>query len=114
VKVIVPGADNAYVDVAKLRDYCLNPMHPRGKHKARVFASALNLSCSDAEWLRVTLLQAAQRIDAIATETDAFGIRYIIDFDCINGDKSARIRSAWIIRVAESFPRFLTCYVLSE
>lgn len=29
------------VDIAKLRDYCLNPLHDEGKHKARVFASAL-------------------------------------------------------------------------
>jgi hypothetical protein len=26
--------ENAVADVRKLRDYCLNPEHPRGKHKA--------------------------------------------------------------------------------
>jgi hypothetical protein len=112
--VILPGADKAYVDVAKLRDYCLNPRHSRGKHKARVFAAALGLLYSDAEWLQVRLLQAVQGRGAIETESDAFGIRYIIDFDCSKNDKTVRIRSAWIIRSAESFPRFLTCYVVSR
>lgn len=35
----------------KLTGYCLNPEHPRGKHKARVFASALGFydgACGDA------------------------------------------------------------------
>ncbi len=27
----MPGADKAVVDIAKLRDYCLNPLHPRGR-----------------------------------------------------------------------------------
>jgi hypothetical protein len=37
----LPNAAQALVDLAKLRDYCLNPAHPRGRHKARVFATAL-------------------------------------------------------------------------
>lgn len=34
----LPNADRAVVGLAKLRDYCLSPTHPRGRHKARVFA----------------------------------------------------------------------------
>ncbi len=40
----LPNSDRAVVDIAKLRDYCLNPAHPRGRHKARVFAAALGLT----------------------------------------------------------------------
>jgi hypothetical protein len=47
------------VDIAKLRDYCLNLNHEDGKHKARVFASALGLRQGDADWLRDRLLEAA-------------------------------------------------------
>jgi hypothetical protein len=39
----LPNATHAVVDVAKLRDYCLNPGHARGRHKARVFASVLGI-----------------------------------------------------------------------
>jgi hypothetical protein len=31
----IPHAENATVDIRKLRDYCLNPEHPEGTHKAR-------------------------------------------------------------------------------
>ena len=39
----MPGSEAAIVDLAKLTGYCLNPEHPRGKHKARVFAAAREL-----------------------------------------------------------------------
>jgi hypothetical protein len=110
----LPGAENAVVDVQKLRDYCLNPMHPRGRHKARVFASALGLQREDAESLRTQLLEAALKFAAIATESDEYGQRYTVDFDCVRANRRARIRSSWIVRPEEAFPRLTTCYVLSN
>lgn len=56
----LPNAGRAVVDIRKLRDYCLNPWHEDGKHKARVFASALGLGELDAEWLRDQLLDPAR------------------------------------------------------
>jgi len=35
-----PHAESAVLDIRKLEDYCLNPSHPRGRHKAR-FAKCL-------------------------------------------------------------------------
>ena len=43
----LPNAERAVVDIAKLRDYSLNPTHDVGKHKARVFRSALGLTVDD-------------------------------------------------------------------
>jgi hypothetical protein len=37
--VKLPHVELAVVDIAKLRDYCLNADHLRGRHKARVFAA---------------------------------------------------------------------------
>jgi hypothetical protein len=48
----------------KIEDYCLNPSHPRGRHKARVFREALDLQRSDAWWLRDALLEAAGSAEA--------------------------------------------------
>ena len=42
------SAQHAVVDPAKLRDYCLNPKHPRGRHKARVFAASLGMTADGA------------------------------------------------------------------
>jgi hypothetical protein len=47
----LPNAERVFVDIAKLRDYSLDPVHPEGKHKARVFAAALGLSRNEAGWL---------------------------------------------------------------
>ena len=59
------SGDAAMVDIDKLRGYCLDPEHPRGRHKARVFRSVLGLTESSAEEIRLFLLDAAQTVDAI-------------------------------------------------
>jgi hypothetical protein len=46
----LPNAERAFIDLAKLRDYSLCATHPEGKHKARVFAAALGIAATDAEW----------------------------------------------------------------
>jgi hypothetical protein len=110
----LPGAERAVVDAKKLREYCLNPTHPRGRHKARVFASALGFVRADAEFLRAQLLTAVLQRDATAAESDEYGQRYILDFECVKGDLRAIVRSGWIVRRGENFPRLTTCYVVSE
>jgi hypothetical protein len=48
----LPNGEQAFVDnIAKLRDYSLSPLHKEGRHKARVFASALGQDSADAQWL---------------------------------------------------------------
>jgi len=69
----LPNGDGAVVDIAKLRDYCLNPNHPRGRHKARVFAAALGLTADDAETLCDALMAAARTAEAAATDQDEYG-----------------------------------------
>ena len=99
------------MDIAKLRDYCLNTNHEEGKHKARVFASALGLRAADAEWLREQLLKAAVRENASPTSRTRFGSLYVLDFELKTEAGSATVRSGWIIRHSEEFPRLTTCYV---
>ena len=108
----LPNAKRAVVDIAKLRDYSLNTRHPEGKHKARVFAGALGLSMADAAWLREQVLSVAREADCLLTHRTDHGQRFLIDFDVTFRDKTARLRSAWIIRNGEDFPRMTTCYVL--
>ena len=100
------------MDVAKQRDYALDPVHEEGKHKARVFAAALGISRNDAAWLRDQLLSAARNSDCTPGRKTEHGQRYAIDFDVTIRGKTARLRSAWIVRPGENFPRLTTCYVL--
>ena len=108
----LPNADNAIVEISKLKDYCLNPNHFRGRHKARVFQSALGLTMDDSGELQRALLRAAQEQQASEGVSDLYGIRYIIDFDMTRESRTAVIRSSWIVSTQDAFPRLLTCYVL--
>jgi hypothetical protein len=108
----IPNAERAFVDIRKLRDYCLSMEHPRGKHKARVFRLKLGLTAEDAEELKETLLTIVETHDAVATESAHYGTRYVIDFVMIRGTRTATVRSSWIIRSDEDFPRLTSCYVL--
>ena len=109
----LPGAERALIDDRKLVAYCLNPAHPRGRNKARVFSSALGLTESSAPILRSALIQAAKTGDAVPTEDDKHGRRFAIDFPMTSSHGSAIVRSVWIIRAGEDFPRLVSCYILS-
>ena len=108
----LPGGDNAIVDMAKLRDYCLDPQHPRGRHKARVFAATLGLAQTGVELLREALLRAAHEADALVGESDEYGDRFTVDFELNRGNRRAVVRSAWIVLRGETVPRLTSCFVL--
>jgi hypothetical protein len=108
----IPNAERAVVDIRKLRDYCLNPIHDEGKHKARLFAAALSMTANDAEDLREALLQAVKTEDARLGRRDEYGQRYLIDFMLAWRGKQAMIRSGWIIEHGTEMPRLTTCYPL--
>jgi len=108
----IPNAERAVVDIRKLRDYCLNPQHDKGKHKARLFISLLGMDSDDAEKLRNTLLETVKTQDAQLGETDAYGQRYTVDFTLNWRGKQARIRSAWIIETGSDIPKLTTAFPL--
>ena len=54
--MLIPNAENAIVDIRKLRDYCLNPEHDEGKHKALLFSRVFGMTAEDAEDLRQIIL----------------------------------------------------------
>jgi len=109
----LPGGDRAVVELAKLTDYCLDDTHPRGRHKARVFAARLGLARSDAALLRAELLRAAGGSpDAVQGVADGFGRRFTLDLTVSGPKGSGVVRSAWIVRTGEDFPRLTSCYLL--
>jgi hypothetical protein len=112
IKVKLPYGADAIVEIVKLRDYCLNPHHPRGRHKARVFLASLGLAQADAEFLRGALIQAAREGDAVPGGSDGYGERFTVDFELFRSDHRATIRSAWIILRGEVAPRLTSCFVL--
>ena len=85
----LPNSEKAFVDIAKLRDYSLNPEHESGGHKARVFRAALGLTIDDAEWLRAQVLRLARESDAVEVEPSTFGKKYVIDAELTHSQRAA-------------------------
>jgi hypothetical protein len=110
--MLIPNGENAVVDIRKLRDYCLNPEHDDGKHKARLFLSILGMTADNAEDLRQILLEAIKTHEARLGRQDEFGQRYTLDFTIAWQNKSANVRSGWIIEHSSVIPRLTTCYPL--
>ena len=103
----LPNFQSAVIDIEKFSGYILNEMHPRGKHKAKIFKSVLGFVKEDAEELKEIISIKIQDAEAVETYKDVFGIRYYADLlyqDVI-------IRTHWIIKSNEEFPRFVTCYI---
>lgn len=107
----LPNSDQASVDVAKLRDYCLNPSHPEGRHKARVFKAALGIGREEAAWLGAAILAAIRNADVAKTEETLHGWRYDVDIELSRDGRSATIRTGWIMRRTDHIPRLATCFV---
>jgi hypothetical protein len=113
--VKLPNADRAVIDIEKLRDYSLNPAHPKGKHKARVFLAALGFTASDAERLSKLIREAILVAEATEQQPTDYGRRFIVDFQIKGEEKFVvslqTIRTAWIIRNDEDFARLTSCFI---
>ena len=107
----LPNGERAIVDSRKLQEYCLNLHHSRGRNKARMFAS-VGIHQSDAAMLTKALLSAAVNAEARPGIANQYGQRFIVDFDLTRESRTVRVRSTWIVRIAEDLPRLTSCYLL--
>jgi hypothetical protein len=101
----------AIIDTEKISDYCLNPEHPRGKHKARVFQSALGMTSANVDDLISSINRRIRDIECEVGEADAYGQRYAVDIELEYNGKKAFVRTSWIIKHGEIRPRLTTCFV---
>jgi hypothetical protein len=108
--VPLPGAERAYVDPAKVRDYLLSPEHPVGRGKARFFAA---LGFRRAEWpaLQTALGQLARDGTVRLGDLTPFGQKYRVG-GMLQGPsgRGAAVETVWIILTGEDFPRLVTAY----
>lgn len=104
--------NNPIIPDDKLLDYCLNPSHPDGKHKARVFKSALNIDQTNFEVLKIAIIRKIKNVDVNLLEQNDFGSLYYADLSITNENLSAMVRTCWIIKIDENFPRLTSCFVI--
>lgn len=109
----LPDGRHVFIDIRKLAEYVLNLDHPLGRNKARVFKAVLGITAEQAGALRETIIVGVRDGQWIWTRSDEFGDRFYIDCPVSTVRGSAIVRTAWIVRTGEDFPRLTTCYVLS-
>ncbi len=110
--MLLPGIERASIDRKKLTGYALNSGHPEGRHKARVFRSALGISASDSEWLATAILAGLRQSEAVWQSETSWGPIYRVDMKIVRGQRCAIVRTAWLC--ALETPRLVTCFVIGE
>lgn len=108
----LPNGERALIDPLKLTGYSLDPEHDEGRHKAYLFETLLGVNRQNAELLIDAVEKAAVSGEAVTGELDTYGQRYVVDFAFTGPGGTATLRSVWIIRSSEDFPRLVTCYIL--
>ena len=76
-----------------IRDYCLNPEHPRGKHKAKVFQSSLGLTTENTEEVIAQIKNKVVELDCMKGETDEYGQRFTVDIEIEINEMKAIVRT---------------------
>jgi hypothetical protein len=108
--VLLPNAEHAIIERAKLEGYLLSLSHPVGRFKARFF---VGLGFSAGRWVAFEQAIRAQHLnqEAEAGVPDGFGQPFTIRA-ILQGPtgRSAVVVSVWFIRVGETQPRFVTAY----
>lgn len=106
----LPNGDQAVISMEKLRGYCLNPEHPSGKHKARVFAAALGITAEDAENLRELIATAAIEGDVVQQDNTEFGQLFKVDWVVPDRDRVI-LRTLWEVTLDNLQPRLVSAFI---
>lgn len=111
----LPRPDRAVVPREKLEGYLLNPGHEVGRHKARVFASALGIQQRDWEYLRDQLEAAIVDASVSTVHKTPWGDLYevIVPVDGLNG-QTRYVMTVWLVATDDGPPRLVTAYVVDE
>lgn len=106
------NAEHAVVDYRKLSTYSLDPTHPTGGHKARVFQSALGYSPTNADVLGLRVQEGILSAPAKMLDPINFGQKMAVDIPIlgVNGE-TAIVRTGWIYETDSLVPRLTTIFV---
>ena len=107
---MLPAAERAYIDPAKVRDYLLSSVHPVGRFKSVVF-QALGYKTEEWEKLRDDLLALAHTTEAVPRQTSTFGQKYEVS-GTLRGPngREAKFTCVWLVPLDGEAPRFITAF----
>jgi hypothetical protein len=109
----LPRASEAEIPDAKLRDYALNPEHPEGGHKARVFLSALGFRQQDWPLLREQIVAGVTRYPVTDVRPwRPWGMRYEVQLEITGRNGETRwVVTGWLVAQEGGLPTLVTAYV---
>ncbi len=112
---VLPNYDRAEIPRSKIEGYALNPANDEGRHKARVFKSALGFDPSNWEMLKQRILDELPYHEAKPEQASQWGNPYLVDLpvEGPNGN-TAEVRTVWLFRPGADFPSLITVYVLPK
>lgn len=107
----LPNAERAYVQAAKLRDYSLNPDHPRGAAKARLFRAVLGFERDDWSALAAELVAGVATAPIVGSRSRPDGTVYAV-LVAVRGRNGqvADVTTAWQLD-ADGAPRLVSAYL---
>ena len=109
---ILRNAHAAVIEQTKLTRYCLHPAHEDGRHKARVFKSALGYDRTNAADLISAIRTGIMTHAAQHVGTTAHGSLWRVDMVIDGPGGRATVRTGWIYEKGKDVPRLTTAYVL--
>ena len=108
--MVLPEAEHAVVDAAKVRDYLLSHEHAIGRFKAVFFET---LGYKQLEWARLQsdLLALSRAGHAVEGQKSSFGQKYEVR-GTLEGPsgRAAEVVTVWVVLTGQVVPRFVTAY----
>jgi len=111
--MLLPNLERASIAIEKLRDYVLNPDHPTGRNKARVFKDRLGIGRKHAVVFGEIIKASLPRALAEKTKECSYGTHWVTYHEIIGiGGQSVIVTVAWIYKTEEpETPTLITCYI---
>jgi|GEM_PF-3579760 len=108
--VLLPNAEHAVIDDAKVRGYLVSSSPPVGRFVSAFFAA---LGFSDASWelLRDGLLAMARSTDAVPGQVSPFGQKFEVRGNLRGpSGREAEVVTVWLVLNGRDFAHFVTAF----
>jgi hypothetical protein len=105
--VKLPQAERVEIDVRKVSDYLLSPVHPVGRFKARVF-KALGFDQATPDAFVAEVRRIAGEGEVAEVQDFAFGRKYTVPGELKGPRGAARVVTVWMQAVGREDVRLVT------
>lgn len=107
----LPNGAQAIIPGGKLEDYCLNPLHPDGKHKAKVFERALGITQINSKELESLVLRSAVSGEVTREQENDFGKTYRVEYEVEGMNQQEILCTLWIVHKGGDTPYLTSSFI---